>query len=140
MPCFHRSSVCLNVTQRTAEGNTLGQSLMCACGADAQMAVRDALNSAIDDEMAADERVFLIGEEVGEYQGAYKVRTCLVADRWSSPRIAPGHILSAPDARAAHTPYQTVICVLVPPPAAVNLPIRIPRVANGNSTAPAVCR
>ena len=40
----------------------------------AQMAVRDALNSAIDDEMGADERVFLIGEEVGEYQGAYKVR------------------------------------------------------------------
>jgi pyruvate dehydrogenase E1 component beta subunit len=37
------------------------------------MAVRDALNSAIDDEMTADERVFLIGEEVGEYQGAYKV-------------------------------------------------------------------
>jgi len=39
----------------------------------APMAVRDALNSAIDDEMTADERVFLIGEEVGEYQGAYKV-------------------------------------------------------------------
>lgn len=45
------------------------------------MAVRDALNSAIDDEMTADERVFLIGEEVGEYQGAYKVRTaCLRSD------------------------------------------------------------
>ena len=45
------------------------------------MAVRDALNSAIDDEMTADERVFLIGEEVGEYQGAYKVRTCLLTER-----------------------------------------------------------
>ncbi|KAG5605322.1 hypothetical protein H5410_026814 [Solanum commersonii] len=39
-----------------------------------QMMVREALNSALDEEMAADPRVFLMGEEVGEYQGAYKVR------------------------------------------------------------------
>ncbi|KAJ8547748.1 hypothetical protein K7X08_011334 [Anisodus acutangulus] len=38
-----------------------------------QMMVREALNSALDEEMAADPRVFLMGEEVGEYQGAYKV-------------------------------------------------------------------
>jgi pyruvate dehydrogenase E1 component beta subunit len=37
------------------------------------MSVRDALNSAIDEEMARDERVFLMGEEVAIYQGAYKV-------------------------------------------------------------------
>jgi pyruvate dehydrogenase E1 component beta subunit len=43
-----------------------------------QMAVRDALNSAIDEEMEADERVFLMGEEVGNYQGAYKVTRNLV--------------------------------------------------------------
>ncbi|XP_028063345.1 pyruvate dehydrogenase E1 component subunit beta-1, mitochondrial isoform X4 [Camellia sinensis] len=36
------------------------------------MTVRDALNSALDEEMSADPRVFLMGEEVGEYQGAYK--------------------------------------------------------------------
>lgn len=35
--------------------------------------MRDALNSAIDEEMARDSTVFLIGEEVGEYQGAYKI-------------------------------------------------------------------
>lgn len=39
-----------------------------------QMTVRDALNSAMDEEMARDDKVFIMGEEVGEYQGAYKVR------------------------------------------------------------------
>ena len=38
-----------------------------------QMTVRDALNSAMDEEMARDERVFLLGEEVAQYDGAYKV-------------------------------------------------------------------
>lgn len=35
--------------------------------------VRDALNMAIDEELARDENVFLIGEEVAQYDGAYKV-------------------------------------------------------------------
>lgn len=39
-----------------------------------QMTVRDALGAAIDEEMARDDRVFLLGEEVGYYDGAYKVR------------------------------------------------------------------
>ena len=34
---------------------------------------RDALNQALREEMARDDRVFLIGEEVGVYNGAYKV-------------------------------------------------------------------
>ena len=38
-----------------------------------QMTVRDALNSALDDEMERDEKVFIMGEEVAEYQGAYKI-------------------------------------------------------------------
>ncbi|KAK5650011.1 hypothetical protein RI129_001040 [Pyrocoelia pectoralis] len=37
------------------------------------MTVRDALNSAIDEEMEKDERVFILGEEVAQYDGAYKV-------------------------------------------------------------------
>lgn len=37
------------------------------------MTCRDALNSAMDEELARDEKVFLIGEEVAEYDGAYKV-------------------------------------------------------------------
>lgn len=39
----------------------------------AQVTVRDALNGAMDEEMARDERVFLLGEEVAQYDGAYKV-------------------------------------------------------------------
>jgi pyruvate dehydrogenase E1 component beta subunit len=34
---------------------------------------RDALNQALREELQRDDRVFLIGEEVGVYQGAYKV-------------------------------------------------------------------
>lgn len=37
------------------------------------LAVRDALNQAIDEEMERDERVFILGEEVAQYDGAYKV-------------------------------------------------------------------
>ncbi|PZC79206.1 pyruvate dehydrogenase E1 component subunit beta, mitochondrial [Helicoverpa armigera] len=37
------------------------------------MTVRDALNSAIDEEMERDEKVFILGEEVAQYDGAYKV-------------------------------------------------------------------
>lgn len=37
------------------------------------MTVRDAINSAIDEEMERDERVYMLGEEVAQYEGAYKV-------------------------------------------------------------------
>jgi len=37
------------------------------------MTVRDALNSALDEEMTRDEKVYLLGEEVAQYDGAYKV-------------------------------------------------------------------
>jgi len=38
-----------------------------------QITVRDALNTALDEELARDEKVFVIGEEVAQYDGAYKV-------------------------------------------------------------------
>jgi pyruvate dehydrogenase E1 component beta subunit len=38
-----------------------------------EMTVRDALNSAMDEEMEREESVFLMGEEVAQYNGAYKV-------------------------------------------------------------------
>lgn len=34
------------------------------------VAVRDALNEALAEELAADERVFVLGEEVAQYNGA----------------------------------------------------------------------
>jgi len=38
-----------------------------------QITVRDALNAALEEEMERDETVFLLGEEVAMYNGAYKV-------------------------------------------------------------------
>ena len=38
-----------------------------------EIAFREALREAMQEEMRADERVFLLGEEVAEYNGAYKV-------------------------------------------------------------------
>merc|ERR1712241_518323 len=38
-----------------------------------QLTVRDALNQALDEEIERDERVFVMGEEVAQYDGAYKV-------------------------------------------------------------------
>jgi len=38
-----------------------------------QVAVRDALNMALDEELKRDEKVFLVGEEVAQFDGAYKV-------------------------------------------------------------------
>jgi len=43
-----------------------------------EMTVRAALNSALDEELGRDSTVFLMGEEVGKYQGAYKVSKGLV--------------------------------------------------------------
>jgi pyruvate dehydrogenase E1 component beta subunit len=41
---------------------------------------RDALNQALREEMHRDDRVFLMGEEVGVYQGAYKVSRGLLQE------------------------------------------------------------
>jgi pyruvate dehydrogenase E1 component beta subunit len=49
-------------------------------GKTATMTVREALRDAIAEEMRRDASVFLIGEEVGEYQGAYKVSQGLLQE------------------------------------------------------------
>ncbi|HEU4563443.1 MAG TPA: alpha-ketoacid dehydrogenase subunit beta, partial [Gemmatimonadaceae bacterium] len=41
---------------------------------------RDALNQALREEMQRDDRVFIMGEEVGVYQGAYKVSKGLLQE------------------------------------------------------------
>jgi pyruvate dehydrogenase E1 component beta subunit len=38
------------------------------------MTVREALNTAMEEEMIRDETVFVMGEEVARYNGAYKVK------------------------------------------------------------------
>ncbi len=46
----------------------------------ALLTMREALNSALREEMKRDEGVFLLGEEVGAYQGAYKITQGLLAE------------------------------------------------------------
>jgi pyruvate dehydrogenase E1 component beta subunit len=46
----------------------------------AVMTMRDALNQALREELQRDENVFLMGEEVAEYQGAYKVTRNLLQE------------------------------------------------------------
>jgi pyruvate dehydrogenase E1 component beta subunit len=50
------------------------------------MTVREALRDAMAEEMRADERVFLMGEEVAQYQGAYKVSQGLL-DEFGDKRV-----------------------------------------------------
>ena len=50
------------------------------------IAIRDALRDAMAEEMRADERVFLMGEEVAEYNGPYKVSRGLL-DEFGPKRV-----------------------------------------------------
>jgi pyruvate dehydrogenase E1 component beta subunit len=49
-------------------------------GQTATMTVREALRDAMAEEMRSDENVFLMGEEVAQYQGAYKVSQGLLEE------------------------------------------------------------
>ncbi len=51
-----------------------------------QQTVREALRDAMAEEMRSDEDVFIMGEEVAEYQGAYKVSQGLL-DEFGSKRV-----------------------------------------------------
>jgi pyruvate dehydrogenase E1 component beta subunit len=57
----------------------------------AQLAWREALNQALGEEMERDANVFLIGEEVARYDGAYKVSQGLLA-RFGSARVVDAPI------------------------------------------------
>jgi len=48
-------------------------SIRCLSAPTTELTVRDAINQGLDEEMARDDKVFLIGEEVAQYQGAYKI-------------------------------------------------------------------
>lgn len=56
--------------------------------------IREALNMAIDEEMERDEAVFLLGEEVAQYDGAYKVTKGLF-QKYGSKRVIDTPITEA---------------------------------------------
>ena len=45
-----------------------------------ETSLRDALRAAMAEEMRRDDKVFVMGEEVAQYQGAYKVTRELLAE------------------------------------------------------------
>lgn len=57
------------------------------------MTVREALNTAMEEEMLRDENVFVMGEEVARYNGAYKARElhgsncCVLKGPSRSPKV-----------------------------------------------------
>ena len=51
-----------------------------------ELTYREALREAMTEEMARDERVFLMGEEVGHYNGAYKVSEGML-ERFGERRV-----------------------------------------------------
>ena len=55
-------------------------------GATVNITVREALRDAMAEEMRRDDNVFVMGEEVAEYQGAYKVTQGLLAE-FGSKRV-----------------------------------------------------
>lgn len=61
------------------------------------MTVRDAINSAMCDEIERDPKVFLIGEEVGQYNGAYKV------SKGMYDKFGPSRIWDTPISEAGFT-------------------------------------
>ena len=58
------------------------------------MSVRESINSAMSDEIERDPKVFLIGEEVAQYNGAYKVSKGMW-DRYGDKRIVDTPITEA---------------------------------------------
>ena len=63
----------------------------------AVMTMRDALNQALREELARDTSVFLMGEEVAEYQGAYKVTRGLLDE------FGPKRVIDTPITELAFT-------------------------------------
>jgi pyruvate dehydrogenase E1 component beta subunit len=58
---------------------------------------REALRAAMTEEMERDERVYLVGEEVGAYQGAYKVTEGMLE------RFGPKRVIDAPITESGFT-------------------------------------
>lgn len=59
--------------------------------------VREALNKALEEEMNHDDKVFIMGEEVAEYQGAYKITQGLLQ------KFGPKRVIDSPIAEYGFT-------------------------------------
>ncbi|MBE7637313.1 pyruvate dehydrogenase complex E1 component subunit beta [Sneathiella sp. P13V-1] len=76
-------------TAQVIEANSEGYDASVEIPAGTEMvstSVREALRDAMAEEMRSDDRVFIMGEEVAEYQGAYKVTQGLL-DEFGAKRV-----------------------------------------------------
>ena len=62
-----------------------------------QITYREAIRDAMSEEMRRDERVFLMGEEVADYQGAYKCSQGMVQE------FGPARVVDTPIAELGFT-------------------------------------
>ena len=80
------------------------------------MAVRDALNEALAEELEQNDKVFVLGEEVAQYNGAYKVTKGLL-DRFGEKRVIDSPITESGFAGltvgAALAGLHPVVCLIV---------------------------
>jgi pyruvate dehydrogenase E1 component beta subunit len=114
-----------------------------------ELAFREALREAMQEEMRADERVFIIGEEVAEYNGAYKVTQGMLDE------FGPKRIIDTPIAELGFAgiavgaamnglrpicEFMTFNFSLVAIDQVINSAAKINSMSNGQFTAPMVFR
>ncbi|GAA5852624.1 hypothetical protein JCM3766R1_000062 [Sporobolomyces carnicolor] len=84
----------LSATRATAVGGSSRAASTESNDGSIQMTGREALNSAMEEEMIRDETVFVLGEEVAQYNGAYKVTKGLL-DKFGEKRVIDTPITEA---------------------------------------------
>jgi len=114
-----------------------------------ELAFREALREAMQEEMRADERVFILGEEVAEYNGAYKVTQGML-DEFGEKRVIDTPIAelgfagiavgAAMNGRRPICEFMTFNFSLVAIDQVINSAAKINSMSNGQFTAPMVFR
>lgn len=81
-----RTSSLLSATPSISQKAALLQTRTYASAGTKEYTVRDALNEALAEELEREDKVFILGEEVAQYNGAYKVTKGLL-DRFGERRV-----------------------------------------------------
>ncbi|KAG8734385.1 pyruvate dehydrogenase E1, beta subunit [Ceratobasidium sp. 423] len=85
-PALNASRLRNPAARLPAASRILQQRRWASSGEQNTMTVREALNAAMEEEMLRDETVFIMGEEVARYNGAYKVTKGLL-DKFGEKRV-----------------------------------------------------
>ncbi|CAE7099689.1 unnamed protein product [Rhizoctonia solani] len=85
-PALNASRLRNPAARLPAASRLLQQRRWASGGEQNTMTVREALNAAMEEEMLRDETVFIMGEEVARYNGAYKVTKGLL-DKFGEQRV-----------------------------------------------------